>query len=125
MNANALQKATKLLASIHDLDKEIVAIEKKANKIADGEKFVNIELSFQEDKPEKPVIDTDGFDSMYKSILGYSGFGYQPLSVIPKDTLKFNLSDTETLFVLGALIQVKKEKRKQLCQLIIDLGVTI
>lgn len=124
MKAGNLQKATVILSKIHELDKQVIAIEKKAMEVADGGNFIGVDISFEPEKKKDAEIDTDGFESVYKMMYFPSLLGNHKAND-NKEKLKFNLSDTETLIVLGALIAIKKEQRKALCTKIFELGVNV
>lgn len=124
MKAQNLQKATVLLAEIHELDKQILALDKKAMGIANGEQHLSIKVSFEKEKVEGALVD-ETFDqySIYQSIMGMSSRSAKPKTDLEDHAFKVN--ETECLFVIGALIQAKKEYRRNLYDQIINLGVTI
>lgn len=126
MKANNLQKAAKILAEIHELDKQIIALDKKAIEVSNGHDFISIELGFTKPKKEKKNTEDDNMQSLYGGILmGLGSMRFGEPSESDTEKLKFTLSDTELLFVLGALISVKREERKRLCSKILGLGVNI
>jgi len=119
MKANHLQKAAVLLKEIHELDAQLIQLDKKAMSIVEGEKYLSIEISFDKDKPEEPAPDPAEEYGLMARMLYYT----PRITPVNTDKHKLKISDTECLVLIGALIQCKKEYRRTLCDKIVELGV--
>jgi len=128
MKAKNLQKATKILAEIHELDQQIVSIEKLADSILNDKGVYDFDIRFKKEK-SKAILDEDGSLSTGESLssiytIMMNPFGQQAPKE-DKEKLSFKTDETEMLLILSTLINVKKDKRKYLVGAIFDLGVSI
>lgn len=136
MNYKKLEKATRILAQIKELDQSIIQIDRIALIIANGGGNSSFTLSVQEHKKaedDKVKFDEDGsltqgIDS-YTSMIRKYVMWYDPVSQ-PADNhtsnthnLNMALSENATLQILGVLLGEKHRQRDLLMGELARLGV--
>jgi hypothetical protein len=127
MEPKNLQKATKLLQQIHDLDKQIVTIEKLAMDVLENKNIQDIALLFTSPLKEKKETDiAENFADMYSPFSMLTAWkSYTSPLKEEKDKIKLDLSENELLCVIELVIRFKKDKRKFLVDKIYSLGVKL
>lgn len=120
-------KAQVLYAAIIELDNEITVLDKKSIRMANNTESVLLNLAFNAESISEPAQEQQAeLFNMGGGIFGVrmhfpdSNFSSNPN--LKKDNLNFNLTEIETLYVLDALIQCKKVKRRELIQDFKNLG---
>lgn len=124
MEIKDLIKATQLLKDINELNEVIAILDKKAMAIVNGDRFKNIALTFQSDKPTLPQEEVSPQSIMELYMERYSIRPKAPKTPVG-DSLGFVLDDTECLFVIGALMSVFKDKRQAFVSTLNNLGVKV
>lgn len=128
MKLNQLDKATKLYKSIQEIDTEILKIEKRAIELANGNYEVSASFTFKnlDPKAKKVRIDEDGSlcTGDEKPSVGFTFFfGSSPIKAEDaKDKYEIVIDEKATLYMLGALLQLKQAQRKELIDKIKKLG---
>lgn len=141
MKLEQLERATIIYNDIKELDKEIIAIDKIAMLVANGEIKSTLELKIediekQNEDSQKISIDDDGsivrndYDSMYSRMLHSLAMpnfkkGYSEPKKENEHILKNSLSENTTLQILGILLGEKQYKRKILLDRLHKFGVLI
>lgn len=132
MTIKQFERANKTIEEIKALDKEIIAIERHALLMANGEVKIDLKLSIQDlgkkkEEEAKVAFDEDGsiiqqaIQSEMRRMMG----GFQPVSFQwhtcdgekeekHKHTFEQTIEDTEGLQVLGILLGIKTAKRDKL-----------
>lgn len=141
MNIKKLEIATRILADLKKLDAEIIEIEKFAMKIANGQVKSSFTLNLYElgkrHKEDKVSFDEDGSlvrgnrpDIMSRFMRSH----FPPNFIImddfeeekpSKDKLKYELSDTTTLQVLGVILGEKTTIRSKMIKQLNRYGISI
>lgn len=132
MHIKELKKVGPLLQRIEVLDKDIVQIERYANKIKDIHVVIQLELSHKNTEKEKSVqFDDDGsivsarsfFHSMYMPGLIELGNGSRKEE--NKDCCKMEISEVIALQCLGVMVAYKEAERMAIINQLNSLGFEI
>ena len=131
MNLKTLDQAAKLLVEIKALDEQILGLEKWAESLVSGHYEIEVKFKFKNlDNKDKAKFDEDGSlikDSSHQSPYGFSFFmdiGRIRSNDDDKGTEKFEVktNEVETLYMIGALLSMKNDKRNELITSIKKLG---
>lgn len=137
-NINSLEKASKLLNKIQDLDKKIIAIEKLAIKIANDPVKIKVDFNLankriKEENDSKVSFDEDGsiiygeqprFMSIHDMMIAnMRRFGEEKNEAT--ETFSFSINDFVGLEVLGVVLNDLQKERNQLIHKIKGLGFKI
>lgn len=144
MNLKKIEKASKIVEQIKRLDAAIIEIDRFALMIANQDSPCIIDLKADDEKKKaeesnKVRFDEDGsllnpghediMERMRRSMLGFAPGGWlTPSCGTPKDTrvsLVAEMSNTETLQVLGILLGNKQAQRGALLHQLQQIGVNI
>jgi hypothetical protein len=124
MNYTKIEKAAKVYEKIKKLDAEIIALEKMANKIAEGDKEISVSikvpLPIKEDEPK----DTYDINSAFQ--IGYLSFGstrrsYCDVKPATHDEWSSEIDETAAFHMLGYFLAAKQRKRESLQKQIQEL----
>lgn len=142
MKIKDLSKAAKVLEKLSILDKQINEIEKVAELIANSETESSFSFSMkvkdvkkEQEESIKVTIDSDGSLSFGNSGSGLSGlsrlYGLSMFSSESKtdkkdksEKLNFDLSENESLALLGLMIGKKQRERLELLNTLSEYGVS-
>jgi len=153
MNIQKLNKATKILEQLKQLDAEILSLDRFAIKVANRDTSCSIAISLEDhtkqSEKKENAFDEHGFikkqyleeekksnpQNFYDAIsslrsrmgLPIYDIGVCQFPIIPKETekLEHKLSDKETLEVLGILLASKQQARQLLLKALEQLGVSL
>lgn len=140
MKLEQLERATIIYNDIKELDKEIIAIDRIAMLVANGEIKSTLELKIediekQNDDSQKISIDEDGsivrndYDIVGRMLYKLAIPNFKKGCAEPKNEnehiLKNSLSENSTLQILGILLGEKQYKRKILLDRLHKIGVQI
>ena len=126
MKINKLAKAAKLLENLKQFDAEILEIERYAMEIANEECVVTLQLSVENKDKEAPSEEFRLPNPMeiYSFLIPRYVAVDQHKSTKSK-SLAHNITETETLMVLGVLLQIKQHKRKNIIHQLQSMNVDI
>lgn len=142
MKIKDLSKAAKILEKLSILDKQINEIEKVAEMIANSETESSFTFSMkvkdvkkEQEESIKATIDSDGLLSFGDSGRGLSGlsrlYGFSMFATDSKsdkkdksEKLNFDLSENESLGLLGLMIGKKQRERQELLIALSEYGVS-
>lgn len=134
MEIKNLQKATKVLGQIEKIDHEIIRIEKIAMLLADKSEGASIKITAK-NASDKTQRDKIKFKSPFAADMLPSGFGFLGAIMLGQTngidsgqadnglTLEMAITDSESLMVLGILINSKNRQRNNLLKQLERLGV--
>ncbi|WP_256013198.1 hypothetical protein [Desertivirga xinjiangensis] len=133
MKLKTISEAKSILEKLTTLDAEIIQIEKKAIKIANGAFTSSITLEFDVEPESKPKNHAKQSRSGERQHLFFPGLLFSP--EVPRwgeeniqnknaSDLSFGLEETEMLMVMGTLIAIKKQRRMGLLSKLKEMGVT-
>jgi hypothetical protein len=133
MNLTKLEKATKILNSIKELDAEIIKIESLAEVAANKRMEATVKITLEDlekEGEEKLELDEDG--SLYSGFKGLISGYMNPISFRctgqldekkNKTTFEQDVNDITLLHILGFLAADKKAKRENLLRQLKRLGL--
>lgn len=142
MKIKDLSKAAKILEKLSILDKQINEIEKVAEMIANSETESSFSFSMkvkdvkkEQEESIKVTIDTDGslsFGNSGRALSRLSGlYGLSMFATESKsdkkdksEKLNFDLSENESLGLLGLMIGKKQRERQELLNALSEYGVS-
>lgn len=139
MNLKQLDKATRILSEIKELDNQIISIEKHAMLIANGNvaldlKLFILDLEKQAKEQNKVGFTEDGslsYDAELRNLMkGYFMPSFGILGSKPEEkkkecetTFMSELSESAALQILGILLYEKQTKRQSLLAKLNKIGV--
>lgn len=130
MKLKSLEKATKILTRVQDLDSEIVRLEKLAIRMASGSFETELNLSYKDlDKKPNPKMDFDedveltGLRSRFLAG-AFMDFGthLRKAGEDSKENLLFSINEIEALSIIGTLMSIKQDQRKSLISQLKQFG---
>lgn len=138
MNLSRLEKATRLMEKMREVDAEIVKFEALAEQISSKPSKIKISLNVEDLSPKKEeILNSDG-DLIKSSGTTSAGLGLWTgyLSgmrgiLTPKefkensDTLDYEISDTTALRIIGVLLAEKQEIREAIFREFKRIGVEV
>lgn len=131
MHIKYLQKADTLLKRLQSLDKEIIQIEKYAQKVKDMHQDIQLSLSHEKADYEKIIIDEDGslpaiaFNPFLGGLIGYGHNRHQPIPKTSKENCEITISEVVALQVLGVLVSYKEAERMGIVNRLIEMGFEV
>lgn len=133
ITVKTLDKIKNIYLSIQELDREIIQIEKLAAVLSQDNCSVKLSLEVENhSKKEKdPVLDEDGslstgkYANPWDDIRKFYGLISPKINKIATDSHSFNINEREALYVLQALLRVKKDLREALIQELSKYGIEI
>lgn len=128
MDLKSLEKASKIIAKVKQIDKEIIELDKFAAALVNGDVRAEFSLSFTDNKPkeEKPKEPESDFHHG-----GFSGLilnwcnGEPSKPTRHKHTITSDTTESVTLNLLAVLLADKYDKRTALLNQIKKLGIQI
>lgn len=132
MHVKLITKAYDLFNRVVTLDQEIKSLECHADTLLDEDKTVKLHLDFETAIPE-PVPDSHGDISPTAFFRAYHNplqsaqqqFSKRLKTSIankPTEQKAYDLNNSEALYVLGALLAVKNDRRKALVNELLEIG---
>jgi hypothetical protein len=134
MNITKLEKASKLVERMKEVDQEVIALEKLADQIANKRSEIKLTLNVvdleKKEKGEEVQFDEDGSivkpnSNPYGIVLFFGGGQTKPEEKKENgEKFKQDISDTAALNIIGVLLLEKQEIRKAIFKQLEKLGVS-
>jgi hypothetical protein len=137
MDFKKLEKASRILSGIKQLDAEIIEIDRIAMLVANGDVKSLFKLKIEDttkakEAEDKPLLDNDGslfresFHSLMMGSLGIGGIWREKKNEDKHiHSLEQELSENSTMQILGVLLCEKQTRRQLLINQLETLGLLI